>query len=368
MNDAFGKQRILTALSHREPELSPFAWGFGTTAEMGAILEKYCAEKGISWQKLREVSGDIIGVGPDYVGKMPPDGNTFTGIWGIGLKNINYEEGEYREFTDFPLAGFESPGQLDKYPWPDPYAYDYKNFRSKLLANSLASEKATNMSIGNPFEIYCWMTGLEEALVNTITNHELVKCALAHISGFFERRLELSMKEAGDLIDIVFLADDLGSQNGLLISRNSYREILQPFHRRLASCAKKSNPQVKVMFHSDGAVFDIIPDLLDAGIDIHEAVQVDAAGMEPERLKLAYGDRLCFHGAISVQSLLPRSDAGKVREESSRLVKVLGKNGGYIPAPSHAIQVGTPPENVFAMMEGVLGRERFEEYLSLSKI
>ncbi|MFZ2657696.1 MAG: uroporphyrinogen decarboxylase family protein [Victivallales bacterium] len=362
------KERILTTLSHREPELAPFAWGFGPTREMSAVLEKFCTGKGISWKKLRELSGDITGVGPGYTGKMPPGGNTSTDLWGIKRKKMNYGGGEYEEFTDFPLAGFESTGQLDRYPWPDPLAYDYGNFRQNLLSNPLVKEKAVNLSSGNPFEIYCWMTGLEDALVNTIVNPGLVKCALEHITGFFEKKLELCMKEAGDLIDIVFIADDLGSQNGLLISRESYREIIQPFHRRLTSCAKKSNPRVKVMFHSDGAVFDILPDLMDAGIDIHEAVQTDAAGMEPERLKSAYGDRLCFHGAISVQSLLPHGDARTVRDESARLVKVLGKNGGYIPAPSHAVQIGTPPENVFAMMEGVLGKERFEEYLKLSEI
>lgn len=368
MSETNAKQRILAALSHKEPERTPFAWGFGATPEMSVILESFCAKKGISWNKLRDVSGDITGVGPDYTGKLPPDGNTFTGIWGIKLKKMNYGGGEYQEFIDFPLAGFERPEQLDKYPWPDPLAYDYRNFRSKLLSDPFVKEKAINMYSGNPFEIYCWMTGLEEALVNTIANPELVKCALSHITGFFVKKLELCMREAGDLIDIIFTADDLGSQNGLLISREAYREILQPFHRKLASCAKESNPHVKVMLHSDGAVFDIIPDLIDAGIDIHEAVQTDAAGMEPERLKSAYGDKICFHGAISVQSLLPYSDAKKVREECVRLVKILGKNGGYIPAPSHAIQTGTPPENVLAMMEGVLGRERFEKYLSISKI
>ncbi|MFA6291332.1 MAG: hypothetical protein WC637_06085, partial [Victivallales bacterium] len=240
MSESNAKQRVLTAFSHRESELTPFGWGFGATPEMGVVLDKFCAEKGISWKKLREVSGDITGAGPDYIGVMPPDGNTFTGLWGIKLKKINYGGGEYQEFVDFPLAGFESPEQLDKYPWPDPLAYDYGNFRAKLLANPLVKEKAVNMSSGNPFEIYCWMTGLEEALVNTITNPELVKCALAHITGFFEKRMELSMKEAGDLIDIVFIADDLGSQNGLLISRESYGEILQPFHRKLASCATRS--------------------------------------------------------------------------------------------------------------------------------
>ncbi len=365
MSEIKGKQRVLSALSHKEPENIPFAWGFGATPEMGLVLEKFCAAKGINWKKLQEISGDIINIGPDCINNTSPDkdGN----IWGINIKKMNYGKGEYEEFVDFPLAGTEQQEILDNYPWPDPLSFDHGNFKSKLLANPHVYEKAVCLPGGNPFEIYCWMTGLEEAFINTLVNPELVKCALAHITGFFEKKLEFSMKEAGELIDIVFMADDLGSQNGLLMSRDSYCEIIQPFHRKLADCAKRINPNVKIMFHSDGAVFDILPDLIDAGIDIHEAVQTDAAGMDPERLKSTYGDKLCFHGAISVQALLPYSNAAKVQEESERLVKILGRNGGYIPAPAHAIQTGTPPENVFAMMEGVLGKERFEKYLSLSK-
>jgi len=114
------------------------------------------------------------------------------------------------------------------------------------------------------------------------------------------------------------------------------------------------------MMHSDGAVFDILPDVMDAGVEVLEAVQVDAAGMEPERLKAAYGGRLSFHGAVSVQQLLPHSDAAGVMRECRRLVAVLGAEGGYIAAPSHAIQVGTPPENVLAMLRTVLGEADYE--------
>ena len=92
----------------------------------------------------------------------------------------------------------------------------------------------------------------------------------------------------------------------------------------------------------------------------------DAAGMEPERLKQTFGDRLSFHGAISVQQLLPHADADTVRAECRRLVEVLGDGGGYIAAPAHAIQVGTPPENVLAMLEGVLGEEDYQEALQRS--
>jgi hypothetical protein len=101
-------------------------------------------------------------------------------------------------------------------------------------------------------------------------------------------------------------------------------------------------------------------DLLDAGLDTLEAVQTDATGMEPERLKRAYGDRLSFQGAISVQHLLPHGNPTTVRVECQRLIEVLGARGGYIAAPAHAIQVGTPPENVLAMLRTVLGDDDYE--------
>jgi uroporphyrinogen decarboxylase len=139
------------------------------------------------------------------------------------------------------------------------------------------------------------------------------------------------------------------------MSRETYRAVLQPFHRRLVDAVRQCAPQAFCLFHSDGAVFDIIPDLLDAGIDTLEAVQTDAAGMDPASLKRAYGARLSFQGAISVQHLLPHGDSETVARECGKLVSILGAGGGYIAAPSHAIQVGTPPGNVIAMLRAVLG-------------
>jgi uroporphyrinogen decarboxylase len=122
------------------------------------------------------------------------------------------------------------------------------------------------------------------------------------------------------------------------------------------------------MYHSDGAVFDILDDLIDAGIDVLEAVQIDAAGMEPKRLKRAFGDRLSFHGGISVQNLLVDEGAETVFDRCRALIATLGAGGGYIAAPTHAIQVGTPPENVLAMLRAVLGDADFEAAMRTARI
>ncbi len=181
-------------------------------------------------------------------------------------------------------------------------------------------------------------------------------------------RMTRTLEACGDLIDLVMLADDLGGQQGLLVSRERYREQIQPFHRALADIAHRLAPHAKVMYHSDGAVFEVLPDLIDAGIEVLEAVQTDAAGMDPVALKQTYGDRLSFHGGIAVQSLLPYGDEKTVFDECQRLVEVFGAGGGYIAAPTHAIQVGTPPANVLAMLRAVLGDEDYEAALDLARI
>lgn len=288
-------------------------------------------------------------------------------IWGIKHKTVDYGGGSYDEFTDFPLAGMEAPEQLGTYPWPSPDWYDYAGLKQEIRRKNPDHHWANLLPAGNPFELYCWLTGLEEALVNVLVNPELVVAALDKITGFLEAQLRRSLEAAGDEIDMVFFADDLGSQNGLLISRESYRDVLQPFHKRLTSAVKEIAPHARSLMHSDGAVFDILPDLIDAGVDCLEAVQTDAAGMDPERLKSTYGDKLAFHGAISVQQLLPRGSAEEVEAECRRLVSVLGRGGGYIAAPSHSIQLGTPPENVTAMLRGVLGEDELARAIELAK-
>jgi uroporphyrinogen decarboxylase len=361
MDDMLPRDRVLTALAHRQPSRVPFSWGFGPTPEMAAQLDDYLAAQGASWQRLRRATDDLRSVGPAYLGPMPAGNSTSTGIWGIRLKTVHYAGGAYEEFTDFPLAGIEHPEQLARHPWPDPFAYDYAGAREQALAADPGRRRATKLVSGNPFEIYCWMTGLEEAMVNLVMNPAVVQAALDKITAFFETRLRLTLEVMGDLVDIVFFYDDLGSQTSLLMSPEMYRQILQPCHRRLIGCARRLAPHAHVMMHSDGAVFDILPDLIDAGVDVLEAVQIDAAGMDPVRLKTAYGDRLSFNGGISVQQVLPSLDEEGVAEECRRLVSILGDGGGYIAAPTHSVQVGTPVANVLAMLRSVLGDEDYEQ-------
>jgi uroporphyrinogen decarboxylase len=360
------RERILAALNHKTPDRIPFAWGFGPTGEMHQCLTRELTSKGIDWTKLYETSTDVISVDPRYVGpKLPPHQD----IWGIVRKPMAYEGGAYEEIAVLPLAGTTSVEALAAFPWPDPDAYAYDEFRAEVEKEiARRGPKAVRVFGGNPFEIYCWMTGLEEALTNLLTEPEIVRAALDRIIGFFERRLERLLRSAGSRADMIFYGDDVGTQNGPLLSPATYRAVIQPFHRRLLDVGKKFAPHTRVLFHSDGSVTALLPDLMDAGVDILEALQLECADMEPQKLKERFGDRLCFHGGISVQQLLPHATPEVVRAECRRLVNILGKNGGYIAAPSHAIQMGTPVENVLAMLEAVLGEKDYAAALAVAAL
>ncbi|MFW5856465.1 MAG: uroporphyrinogen decarboxylase family protein [Planctomycetota bacterium] len=354
---ATARERVRAALAHRTPARTPFAWQFCATPEMNRDLEAHFAAEGRSWPRFRQRTEDIASLSVPYRDSDGGGSGGPWGMWGIGWKDVDYGEGVYREVAAYPLAGIDSLDALDAYPWPDPDRCDYDHLRAELQKRD--PDRALRFLGFNPFETLCWMWGLEEVLCHCAANPELVVRGLEHITDYYETRLRRSLAILGAELDLVFFFDDLGSQHGPLLSPSMYREIIQPFHRRLFGAAKALAPQASVMMHSDGSVHALLPDLLDAGLEVLEAVQVECADMEPERLKADFGDRLAFHGAISVQQLLPHADADTVERECRRLVEVLGRDGGYIAAPSHAIQTGTPPENVLAMVRAVLGADDF---------
>ncbi|MBI4927829.1 MAG: hypothetical protein HY835_08685 [Anaerolineae bacterium] len=350
------RQRVQTALRHQQPDLVPFSWGLYPTPEMVLEMERFFAARGESWAPFADAVDDSVKFSLRYAGPpLPPQ----TDVWGIVRRPVSYGAGSYDEFAHHPLAGVTSVEEIEAYPWPDAHAHNYDTLRTECLAQDPHGLKAGKLWIdicGNPLEIYTWMTGLEETLTNLALRPTVVQAALERICAVFETRLAQAAPLLADRVDICYFADDLGGQTRPLISPRMYRALIQPFHRRLIEHARTVLPHAAMMFHTDGAVFDLLPDLIDAGVTVLEAVQVDAAGMEPERLKSAFGDRLAFHGGISVQALLPREDAGGVERECRRLAQVFGAGGGYIAAPTHCIQVGTPPENVLAMLRG-LGRQ-----------
>ncbi|MCX6362175.1 MAG: hypothetical protein NT029_20460 [Armatimonadetes bacterium] len=341
------RERVIAALDHQSTDRIPIALVCsGINAPAMRELERHLgARRGLTVQQYLEPLIDIRHVGPDYAGPNPA---ACVDIWGVERSPVSYGSGAYEEIVRHPLADVRDASELDRYPWPTTDWFDYDRFRDDLRAASEA-DHCLMISGGNPFETTWYMLGLERALEGLAVEPELVRAVLDRVTAFYVEHTVRQLEAADGLVDLVFTADDLGGQRGLLLSIKLWERHIRPCHEALNRAIHQFG--ARVVYHSDGAIGSIAERLADAGIDVLQALQFDAGGMDPADLKRRLGDRIGFEGGISVQSTLPFGTPEDVRREVRDRIDVLGAGGGYILGPSHAIQAGTPPENIVAMFD-----------------
>ena len=298
---------------------------------------------------------DLRGVMPAYIGPADrcvthADGSHID-EWGVTRRPVSYGSGHYDEIFHYPLADITDAAQLDDVTFPSPDWYDYSSLHALIDEANRDAERAIILFGANPFERAWAMRGLETMLADLIVEKEIAHGILERATDFFVEYITRSLEEARGKIDIVFTADDIGGQEGLLLSLPLWEEMFKPYHARLNQVIHSFG--AKVMYHSDGAIMDVLEGLVDMGIDILEALQFNARGMDPVAMKNRVGDKISFHGGISVQSTLPFGTPEDVEREVRERIEVLGRGGGYICAPSHTIQAGTPVENVVAFLKAV---------------
>jgi uroporphyrinogen decarboxylase len=202
---------------------------------------------------------------------------------------------------------------------------------------------------GNIFETSWYMRGFEQMFIDIALDPELAHGIMSHVTDFYVEHIRRILSAAQGQVDLVFTADDIGGQNGLLMSLGMWEQFIKPYHVRLNAVIHEYGP--RVIYHSDGGIMAAIPGLIDMKIDVLQALQFDARGMDAVEMKKAYGHQLSFEGGVSVQKTLPFGTPDQVREEVEHLISTLGRGGGYILGPSHCIQAGTPPQNIYTMFE-----------------
>jgi uroporphyrinogen decarboxylase len=350
MTESTPRQRIRAALRHEPSDRTPFAWGFGLQPSAYRDLDRHLFRWDISADDYIRRTGDIRKVLPAFV---EHDQQADASIWGYTWRDIDYGAGVYREIDRRPLAEARTVADIERHRWPDPNDFRDNAVDMKIAATDPDDDHAILLGIFNPFEQLTWMMGMEHALMALATEPDVIRAGLRRITDFFLELGNAFLAAAAGRIDILFLGDDLGTQSGPMIAPGTYWEVIQPFHAELCEMAHRHG--AFAMYHTDGAVSEFVDDLIDAGADCLEAVQVECPGMAPHDLKRRFGGELAFHGAVSVQQLLPTATPDAVRQEVELLAQVLGDGGGYVCAPSHAIQAGTPPENVVAMVEAATG-------------
>jgi uroporphyrinogen decarboxylase len=182
---------------------------------------------------------------------------------------------------------------------------------------------------------------------------EFARALLSKIAALCKQLMGHFLRECGDLVDIVKIGDDLGTQDRLLMSPAMYRSVLKPIHADYIAFIK-ARTAAKVFFHTDGDVFDLLDDFVEIGVDVLNPIQTSAGRMANLReLKQRYGTRLVFCGAVDTHRVLPSGTPEEVREEVRRVIDTMGPGGGYMVASVHTIMDDVPPENIIAMAQAV---------------
>jgi uroporphyrinogen decarboxylase len=282
-----------------------------------------------------------------------PDYTYFYDEWGIGWK-MPKEGGLYYDMFHHPLQGEISTGDIDTYPWPNP-AEPARFTGLRERARYAAEVEQQGVVIGGLcagiMEMVAWLRGFEDYFADFAANPKLMEYFLDKLVELKMEYWERALAEGGEYVTAIVEADDMAGQNGMLISLRTYRNIVKPRHKKLFDFIK-ARTSAKIFFHSCGAVRKVIPDFIDAGIDILNPVQVSAADMDSADLKREFGRDLTFWGgAVDAQNVLQTGSVQDVKNEARRRIEDLAPGGGFVFAPIHNIQHGVPPENVVAMWE-----------------
>jgi len=334
------KERWLAVLRREKPDRVPMDyWATGEATEK-VMKHLGCADRGEMFRRLH--IDNVCGVGARYVGPQPPAGED---IWGCRHQSVDYGTGVYSECIYHPLAKYETLDELQRgYTWPNPDWWDYSG-----IPDQVNEDHPVQGGGSEPFLLYKSLRGMEQAYMDLVLHPDIVHFCLDKLFGLaYENTRRIYEAIPGKVI-ITYVAEDLGSQESLLISREHIHEFLLPRMKRIMDLAHQAGAYV--FHHTDGAAREILPDLIEAGIDVLNPIQWRCKGMEREGLKRDFGDRLIFHGGVDNQYTLPFGSVKEVRQEVIDDLRILGAGGGYILAPCHNIQAVSPPENIVTMYD-----------------
>jgi uroporphyrinogen decarboxylase len=200
-----------------------------------------------------------------------------------------------------------------------------------------------------PFLIYKDLRGDQQAFMDLVLKPEMVHYCLDKLFEFCYERTARIFEQIPARVDLSYVAEDLGGQEGPLISPGHVREFLLPRMKRMVDLVHEAG--ARAFFHSDGAIMELIPEMIEIGIDVLNPIQWRCRGMDRRAIKERFGDRVALHGGMDNQQTLAFGSVEDVRAEVEENVRLLGQGGGYVLAPCHNIQSVSPPQNVVAMYE-----------------
>ncbi len=396
------RERVLLAINHQEPDRVPI--DLGGTRQSGIAAATYHQLKQLLGVRSRTRVFDIFQMlaeverpiqerfGADVVGLYRPS-------VAFGIRNENWKPWQLFDGTPVEMPGgfdpvVEDDGDIVLLRAGEPIArmpkdgfyfdrletypgaahVDLTTFTPPLLPSEDCeflhlqaeaiyqnSDFAIVAPLGPPYELFYGLgTGNFEAWICTFaTEGEYIAELYEILVSAWLENLRRFVAAVRDRVQILQICDDFGTQTAPFLSVKMFRERLLPFYKRGLDWVH-ANTAMKVFLHSDGAIYPLIPSIIEMGVDILNPVQTSASGMDPVRLKAEFGDRLTFWGAsLDCQQTLPFGTPDAVAREVAEHVQVFKTGGGYVFAPVHNIQAGVPAENVVAMYDTALAKGQY---------
>ncbi len=285
---------------------------------------------------------------PQYIGKELKryDDGTFDTVWGVLRGGVHYGQA-----LSHPLSAAETIEDIEKYSFPNP-----DDWRYELTPNEIEKTNGYCVMAGVGcafFHDAIELLGMENFMVFMYDEPELIKTLVGRCADFYFEYCRRFYEANPNIIDFVMFHNDFGSQRALLMSPNHWREFFKPHLARLVDLAHKHN--IYVALHSCGDIHEIIPDIIDAGFDALNPIQVNAEHMDPIALKKEHGKDIVFFGGIDENEILSNASEQEVRDETRRIIDILGHDGRYIVAPSHDFLLPeVPASNICAMYDEAL--------------
>jgi len=377
MKEMTPRERVYAAANFTEPDRVPISFGGTSTtcitecppegrvcsqlyehlgikdAEPIQISEVFSIVSNLDERVMQRLHSDMRRVGPNLPpAVIEPDGTkTWPYYCGARIKRVGY----YDDFFDFPLRHMTSKKDIDEYPWPDTSI----NIMDGVVDRARYLHEETDyfvvgrcVSSNLPFNGYAYLSGMGKWLTDMKIRpkfyhqlaEKLLEIGLAMNDQFFGG--------VGQYLDAAQFSDDLGTQEGGLMSLADYREFYKPYSAEVIKNIRKYlRPEAKIILHSCGSVCYTMPDLIEIGVDILHPVQPLTRNMEPWRLKRDFGGKIVFFGGFDIQQLLPLGIVEQIREGAKKLIQEYAVGGGFIFGPTHNIEPDTSPENIVAMFD-----------------
>jgi uroporphyrinogen decarboxylase len=371
------RERVRAALSRTEPDRVPIDIGTPVTSIHREAYVALRAHLGLdprspvildSMQQIVVVDEDVLErfrVDTRQLALKPARGwqtagdGVFVDEWGVTWRPAS--GGRYYDMVEHPLAG-AGLREVERYAWPDPgHPARFAGLveRARQLREGTGYAVVLNGFGEAIFGLPSWVRGNAQFYMDLADGSPVAEALL---DGFLDYALRLARRAldlVGPLVDVVRVADDLGSELGPIVSPQTYRSFIKPRQRKLYELIKSKTPAA-LLLHSCGSVRDLIDDFVDIGVDALNPVQVTARGMDSARLKAEFGRRISFWGGgCDTQHVLPFGTVEEVRGEVRRRIADLAPGGGLVFAPVHNIQFDVAPQKIVALYDEAWAAGRY---------